>query len=525
MGGRVRRRQFSRWDRRPAPLDLPHRPAGEGVAARRPRRAGERGRRRLSRPPRPLHRRDGRRPAARPGPAAPPARGGARRRPRYRRRLPLCRKWRRRRLGRQPPPRQPVGDAAGPQGPQGAAQRPDERLLPDVPRRLHCVAAAPLRRRLQDPARHRLVGAGAARHRRSALRLPHPLRRRQQARSDGGQRISEAARRQVDRPDPADQPDPVPRRRSAGRRRPPVDPRHFGPGAGRLFRDRAGDRGGVGDDLQLQPEQRLHLRRPPAQGMAVRQGAGELRRGLLGRRGRQCRHRLLSLRHHRQLVDGRRGGLPYRRGVELRCLLGARVAALNGEEIAPTRGFRLLLAALLAVALILRLGVALTPGVVQPDELFQYLEQAHRHVFGYGIVPLEYRYGMRGWLLPLALGVPMRLGGLLAPGSELYLILPKLAFASLSTILVVAAYRFGAFLSRTHGLVARAAAAPWYEIVLSGAHIISEAAAVPLTPPAAFLLLEANPRRRSVIAAGLLLGIAAILRFQYVPAIATLVLL
>ena len=35
-----------------------------------------------------------------------------------------------------------------------------------------------------------------------------------------------------------------------------------------------------------------------------------------------------------------------------------------------------------------------------PDELFQYLEQAHRLVFGYGLVPWEFRFGVRSWITP-----------------------------------------------------------------------------------------------------------------------------
>lgn len=34
------------------------------------------------------------------------------------------------------------------------------------------------------------------------------------------------------------------------------------------------------------------------------------------------------------------------------------------------------------------------------DESFQYLEQAHRAVFGYGVIPWEYRHGARSWLVP-----------------------------------------------------------------------------------------------------------------------------
>jgi GPI mannosyltransferase 3 len=40
-------------------------------------------------------------------------------------------------------------------------------------------------------------------------------------------------------------------------------------------------------------------------------------------------------------------------------------------------------------------------GFLHPDSLFQLLEQAHRLVFGYGVVPLEYVHGIRSWFQPL----------------------------------------------------------------------------------------------------------------------------
>lgn len=181
-------------------------------------------------------------------------------------------------------------------------------------------------------------------------------------------------------------------------------------------------------------------------------------------------------------------------------------------------------AALFAIAAALRFAVALTTGAVHPDEIFQYLEQAHRAAFGYGVVPWEYRYGMRSWLLPLTLSPLMRLGEALAPGTQLYLILPKLLMACLSLLVLPAAFSLGARLSRFHGWVAMIVAAIWYEIVYFGGHVLTEPAAVALILPAAALLLNGEQTRRRVALAGFLLGMAAILRFHYLPAMAVLVL-
>ncbi len=61
---------------------------------------------------------------------------------------------------------------------------------------------------------------------------------------------------------------------------------------------------------------------------------------------------------------------------------------------------------LLLTGYALRLAIALTSDYFwRADEIFQYLEQSHRVVFGYGFVPWEYEAGVRTWLIaavPLA---------------------------------------------------------------------------------------------------------------------------
>ncbi len=55
--------------------------------------------------------------------------------------------------------------------------------------------------------------------------------------------------------------------------------------------------------------------------------------------------------------------------------------------------------ALAFIGLIVRVLVAfVSDNIYHPDEVFQVLEQAHRLVFGYGIVPWEYRFGTRSWM-------------------------------------------------------------------------------------------------------------------------------
>src|SRR5579864_4305542 len=60
-----------------------------------------------------------------------------------------------------------------------------------------------------------------------------------------------------------------------------------------------------------------------------------------------------------------------------------------------------LLLALCSGAAALRLALAFAmPNIAHPDQIFQILEPAHRLVYGYGIVPWEFREGVRSWILP-----------------------------------------------------------------------------------------------------------------------------
>ena len=54
-----------------------------------------------------------------------------------------------------------------------------------------------------------------------------------------------------------------------------------------------------------------------------------------------------------------------------------------------------------AVALVLR-------GRTHPDEVFQYLEPAHRAVYGYGEQAWEWREGIRNWFVPGLLTLVLR---------------------------------------------------------------------------------------------------------------------
>jgi hypothetical protein len=174
-------------------------------------------------------------------------------------------------------------------------------------------------------------------------------------------------------------------------------------------------------------------------------------------------------------------------------------------------------------ALLLRLAVALqSVRITYPDELFQYLEQAHRLVYGYGIVPWEFRLAARNWLLPGALAVLLE--GLRAIGLDrptAYVPAIKCVFALMSVCLVYASYSVGRnMFGERAGRVAAVMAAIWYELLYVATAATTEVlSAYAIICALAFATARPSARRAALI--GLLLGAAVALRLQYAaPAVA-----
>ncbi len=172
----------------------------------------------------------------------------------------------------------------------------------------------------------------------------------------------------------------------------------------------------------------------------------------------------------------------------------------------------------IVVAIILRLVVALwSEHIRHPDEVFQYLEQAHRLVFGYGIVPWEYRFGIRNWLLPGMLAGWLHCLSWLGLGQPaFYVPATKCALALLSLSLVYACYDIGRNLfSERVGRLSAVFAAIWYECLfvstIPAPEVISTLAIVHA------VALATRPRSlNNVLALGLLIGLGVSLRVHYV---------
>jgi GPI mannosyltransferase 3 len=175
---------------------------------------------------------------------------------------------------------------------------------------------------------------------------------------------------------------------------------------------------------------------------------------------------------------------------------------------------------LLALALLLRVVAIISfPSLHHPDENFQLFEQAHRIAFGYGVVPWEFREGIRSPVLPYGLAGLFWLGDKVFGGPEGYLALARVVLALISLVAVAAVYRMGRRESETHALLAGLLAATWFEIVYFAPRPLTEAVATTFLLTA--LALGSFPlerlRFRRLLAIGFCLSLALMLRIHLAP--------
>jgi hypothetical protein len=194
---------------------------------------------------------------------------------------------------------------------------------------------------------------------------------------------------------------------------------------------------------------------------------------------------------------------------------------------APRTVWRLL-AALAAASFAVKMALyGLLPNLGNPDETFQYLEQAHRLVYGTGLVPWEFLAGIRSWLLPLLLTPAMALARVTGAGPETYLA----GDAALCALLSLSAVSCGGLWGwRAAGLagalLAGALNAFWFESVYYSVHPLSEAVAADFLIIGLYLGYPSRPAETSgrLVASGLCLGAALVFRLQLAPAIAVAIL-
>ena len=195
----------------------------------------------------------------------------------------------------------------------------------------------------------------------------------------------------------------------------------------------------------------------------------------------------------------------------------------QAPESAPWRYLPLVLALAFAV----RAGVALSGDfVLHPDEIMQYLEPAHRLVFGSGVTYWEYFYGARSWLVPGLVAAVLALFDALGLGEpRWYVAGVKLAFCAISLAIPAGMYFFA---QRHFGEAAARAAlvagAFWYELVGFAHKPLTEFVAT--APLMALLALTVRPagvaRTQAVWPPAALAVLVGAVRLQYAPIAALL---
>ena len=181
------------------------------------------------------------------------------------------------------------------------------------------------------------------------------------------------------------------------------------------------------------------------------------------------------------------------------------------------------LAALLALALLLRLvGYYRNTGIIAADEIFQYVEQAHRLVFGYGIVPWEYTEKIRSWLFPGVLAGVMELARVCGDGPVCQTWAVAIFLSLLSLLPVWCAFQWGCRdTGLSGGLIAGGLNAVWTECVLFSVHPLMDTVGADCLVAGAYLASVAAERggRRRFAAAGAVLGLVVALRPHLLPAV------
>ncbi len=163
------------------------------------------------------------------------------------------------------------------------------------------------------------------------------------------------------------------------------------------------------------------------------------------------------------------------------------------------------------------------PAIDYPDEIFQAVEPAHRLVYGTGLIPWEFVYGMRSWALPGFIAGIMKAARVVGDGPAVYMPAIGTIFAALGATSALCAYLWGRrFYGVWGGIIAGALTACWIDAVYFGPRPLSEVVSAHLLVIGLYLAAPgyAMHGRGRLVFAGLILGVAALLRIQIAPAVA-----
>ena len=175
----------------------------------------------------------------------------------------------------------------------------------------------------------------------------------------------------------------------------------------------------------------------------------------------------------------------------------------------------------LALAFVARAAIALSGDfVLHPDEIMQYLEPAHRLVFGNGVTYWEYFYGARSWLVPGLVAGVLKLFDIVGLGQPFWYVGGvKLVFCAISLLIPAGMYFFARWhFGETAARVALLMGAFWYELVGFAHKPMTEFVATALLMSLLALCVRpASDKLRVVLTAAVLAVLVAAIRVQYAP--------
>jgi len=178
------------------------------------------------------------------------------------------------------------------------------------------------------------------------------------------------------------------------------------------------------------------------------------------------------------------------------------------------------------VGLVLRIAFSLTAdNLYHPDEVFQYLEPAHRLVFGYGLITWEYRFGTRSWLIPFFISAPLYLCKILhIDKPDIYIPLVKSIFCLVSTSLIFSGYAIGRRLvSEATGRLTAVLCCFWYELIYFSSRPLADVVSAYFLVGALACVVVAKELRRPYLF-GFLTAMSLALRVQYAPVVGVIIL-
>ena len=175
----------------------------------------------------------------------------------------------------------------------------------------------------------------------------------------------------------------------------------------------------------------------------------------------------------------------------------------------------------IVLAFVARAAIALCGDfVLHPDEIMQYLEPAHRLVFGNGVTYWEFFYGARAWLVPGVVAGILKVFDLIGLGEPFWYVAGvKLVFCAISLLIPVGMY----FFARRHfgemsARVALVAGAFWYELVGFAHKPMTEFVAAALLMVLLVMCVRSSVDRvRMVWVMALVAVLTAAVRLQYAP--------